>query len=103
METYVIRQYFLKFLANRATLGPWNRSIECPNTRGTIKNCFPMKKYIGAVVRWSFQLVIGAEQDPFENRSPVPENVHLPGTLKNKTIFSLGQLWSTLALPNDFV
>ena len=92
METYVNRHYFRKFLANLATLGPWNRSIECPNTCGTIKNGFPMKKYIRAVVRWSFQLVIGAEQDPFENKSPVTENVHLflpSGTLKkNKTIFT---------------
>ena len=46
-----------------------------------------MKKYIGAVVRKSFQLPIAAEQDHFENKSPVAKNYYLPGGLnKNKTI-----------------
>ena len=57
-----------------------------------------MKKYIGAVVRWSFQLVIGAEQDPFENKSPVPENVHLPGTLKKTKLYSQRDRYAQIVL-----
>ena len=67
METYVNRQYFRKFLVNLARLGSWNRSIEYPNTCGTIKNGFPMKKYIGAVLRKSSQLELAAEIGPFED------------------------------------
>ena len=48
-----------------------SRWIECPNTRKSIGNGFPMKKYVGAVVRKSFQLVIAAEIDHSENKSPV--------------------------------
>ena len=93
METYANRQYFRKFLTNLSTLGQWNRSIECPDTCGTIKNGFPMKKYVGAMVRWSFQLAIAAEQGHFENKNPCTKKVQLflpTGTLKkNKTIFIL--------------
>ena len=32
-----------------------------------------MKKYIGAVVRKCFQLAIAAEQDHFENQTPMPK------------------------------
>ena len=95
METYANRQYFRKFLTNLSTLGQWNRSIECPDTCGTIKNGFPMKKYVGAMVRWSFQLAIAAEQGHFENKNPCTKKVQLflpTGTLKkNKTIFQFFQ------------
>ena len=51
------------------------------------------KKYIGAVVRKSFQLAIAAEQDHFENKSPVPNKTQLflrTGPLnKNKTILNI--------------
>ena len=49
------------------TLTHSNRSIECSNTRKSIGNGFPMKKYVGAMVRKSFQLVIAAEIDHSEN------------------------------------
>ena len=52
-----------------------------------------MKKYIGAVVRKSFQLPIAAEQDHFENKIPCTKKTYLflpTGTLKkSKTIFTL--------------
>ena len=70
-----------------ATLGPWNRSIECPNTCGTVKNGFPMKKYIGAVVRKSFQLPIDAERGHFENKSPCTKNSYLSGGLKKTKLY----------------
>ena len=69
------------------TLTHSNRSIECSNTRKSIGNGFPMKKYVGAMVRKSFQLVIAAEIEPFENKSSGTKKTHLPGALnKNKTI-----------------
>ena len=55
-----------------------SRWIECPNTRKSIGNGFPMKKYVGAVVRKSFQLVIAAEIEHFENKSPVANIIDLP-------------------------
>ena len=48
-----------------------------------------MTKYVGAVVRSSFQLAIGAEQDRFESKSSGTKKVDLPGALKKyKTIFT---------------
>ena len=46
-----------------------SRWIECPNTRKSIGNGFPMKKYVGAVVWKSFQLVIAAEIDQLQKYS----------------------------------
>ena len=47
-----------------------------------------MKKYGGAMVRKSFQVVIAAEIEHFENKSSGTNKTHLPGALnKNKTIF----------------
>ena len=70
-----------------------SRWVEWLNTRKSIGNGFPMKKYVGAVVRKSFQLVIAAEIEHFEHKSPVPKIIHLfPASelfKKNKTIFSL--------------
>ena len=66
-----------------------SRWIECPNTCKSIGNGFLMKKYVEAVVRKSFQLVIAAEIEHFENKSPMPKKTQLPGRLKkNKTIFT---------------
>ena len=48
-----------------------NRWIECPNTRNSSGNGLPMKKYVGAVVRKSSQLIIDEEIDHFENKIPV--------------------------------
>ena len=66
------------------------RLIECPNASKSIGNGFPMKKYIGAVLRKSCQLVLTAEVGPFEIVLPLPKNVyHLLENLtlkKNKTI-----------------
>ena len=45
-----------------------NRWIECPNTRNSIGNGLPMKKYVGAVVRKSSQLIIDEEIDHSENQ-----------------------------------
>ena len=45
-----------------------NRWIECPNTRNSIGNGLPMKKYVGAVVRKSSQLIIDEETDHSENQ-----------------------------------
>ena len=51
-----------------------------------------MKKYVGAVVRKSFQLAIAAEQDHFENKIPMAKNtqlfLHTGGLNKNKTILT---------------
>ena len=55
------------FRSSLATLGSWNRLIEWPNTCKSIGNGFLMKKYVGAVVRKSFQITIAAEQDHFKN------------------------------------
>ena len=49
------------------TLTHSNRCTKCSNTRISIGNEFPMKKYIEAVVRKSSQLQILAEIYPFEN------------------------------------
>ena len=49
------------------TLTHSNRMIECSNTHKSIGNGFPMKKYVVAMVRMSFQLVIAAEIDRSEN------------------------------------
>ena len=43
-----------------------SRWLECSNTHKSIGNGFPMKKYIGAVVRKLSQLVIVAERIQFE-------------------------------------
>ena len=48
------------------TLTHSNRTIECSNTHKSIGNGFPMKKYVVAMVRMSFQLVIAAEIDRSE-------------------------------------
>ena len=40
-------------------------AIECPNTRESIGNGFPITKYVGAVVWKSFQLGIAAEIDQY--------------------------------------
>ena len=52
-----------------------------------------MKKYIGVVVRKSFQLPIAAEQDHFENKISCTKKTYLflpTGTLKkSKTIFKI--------------
>ena len=48
------------------TLTHSNRCTKCSNTRISIGNEFPMKKYIEAVVRKSSQLRILAEVDHFE-------------------------------------
>ena len=49
-----------------------------------------MKKYIGAVVRKSSQLPIAAEQERFENKSPVAKKTDLflpTGTLKKTKLY----------------
>ena len=58
------------------TLWSCNRPIEYSNTRKSIGNGFPMKKYVGVVVWKSFQLVIAAEIYHFENRSIFSKKVH---------------------------
>ena len=47
---------------------PSSRWIECPNTRKSIGNGFPLKKYVGAVVRKLSQLIKVVEMDAFENK-----------------------------------
>ena len=47
-----------------------------------------MKKYIGAVVRKPFQLVIAAEQDHFENQTPMAKkNIPLRNIKKEQNFF----------------
>ena len=71
-----------------ATLGQCNRSIECPNTRNSIGNGLPMKKYVGAVVRKSSQLIIDEEIDHSENFRPAQKNTqHLNPQKKDETIY----------------
>ena len=53
-----------------------NRWIECPNTRNSIGNELPMKKYVGAVVRKSSQLIIDEEIDHSENFRPAQKNTY---------------------------
>ena len=53
-----------------------SRWIECPNTRKSIGNGFPMKKYVGAVVRKSFQLVIATGVDHPENKNRCTQKKH---------------------------
>ena len=65
-----------------ATLGQCNRSIECPNTRNSIGNGLPTKKYVGAVVRKSSQLIIDAEIDHSENKMPVQKKGYHLGSQK---------------------
>ena len=68
-----------------------NRWIEFPNTRKSIENGFTMKKYIRTAVRKSLQLVMAAEIHYFENINIFSKKIHLLyGSLKNKTIYSLG-------------
>ena len=50
------------------TFIPSSRWIECPNTRKSIGNGFPLKKYVGAVVRKLSQLIKVVEIDHFENK-----------------------------------
>ena len=69
------------------TLTHANRSIECSDAVKSIGNGHPMKKYVGAMVRWSFQLAIGAEQDHFENKSSCTKKTQLPGTLKKTKLY----------------
>ena len=64
-----------------------SRWIECPNPRKSIGNGFPMKKYVGAVVRKLSQLVIVADIDLLGNRKYLSKYVQeIYGSLKNKTI-----------------
>ena len=65
-----------------------NRWIEHPNTRNSIGNGFPLKKYVGAVVRKSSQLIMDEEIDHSENNIPVQKSVtfHSKKSLK-KNIF----------------
>ena len=50
------------------TLTSPNRCTECPDASKTTGNQLPMKKYVGAVVRKSSQLVIDEEIDHSENQ-----------------------------------
>ena len=54
-----------------------NRPIEYPNTRKSTGNGFPMKKYVGAMVWMSYQLVIAAEIDNFENKNNFTKKTHV--------------------------
>ena len=42
------------------------RSIECSNASKSIGNGFPVKKYVGAMVRMSIRVVLAAENDLLE-------------------------------------
>ena len=53
------------------TLTHSNRTIECPNINKSIGKGFLMKKYVGAMVRKSFQLVKATEIEHLENKVPV--------------------------------
>ena len=55
------------YLESSMTLAHRNRCIECPDASKTIGNQLPMKKYIGAVLRKSFQLEVVTEIGPFVN------------------------------------
>ena len=64
-----------------------SRWIECPNARKSIGNGFPMKKYVGAVVRKLSKLIIVAEIDNFENIKHLSKKIQqIYASLKNKTI-----------------
>ena len=66
-----------------------DRWIECPNTRNSIGNGLPMKKYVGAVVRKSSQLIIDEEIDHSENKIPVHKNEYLLDPQKKKRNYIL--------------
>ena len=70
-----------------------SRWIECTNTRKSIGNGFPMKKYVGALVRKPFQLVIAAAIDHFENRILVPKIIHMLGVLKKQNYIKVGWIF----------
>ena len=55
------------YLESSMTLAHRNRCIECRDASKTIKNQLPVKKYVGAMVRKSFQLEIVVEIGLFEN------------------------------------
>ena len=83
------------YLESSMTSAHRNRCIECPDASKTIGNQLPMKKYIGAVLRKSFQLELVAEIGPFENPLPAQKNQRkyiekLP-LKKNKTIWKLAE------------
>ena len=67
-------------LSLRMTLTHPNRCTECRDASKILGNQLPVKKYIGAMVRKSFQLEFVAETDAFENLSPCQilykENYH---------------------------
>ena len=70
-----------------------SRWIECPNTRKSIGNGFPMQKYVGSVVRKLSQLIIVTETDRFENKNHLSKKIQeIYGSLKNKTICGRGPL-----------
>ena len=68
-----------------------NRWIECPNTRNSIGNGLPMKKYVGAVVRKSSQLITDEEIDHSENQISFHKKTHnfiaKRPSKKNETIY----------------
>ena len=65
-----------------------NRWIECPNTRNSIGNGLPMKKYVGAVVRKSSQLVIDEEIDHSENQISVQKKSYNLDPQKKTKLYS---------------
>ena len=70
-----------------------NRWIECPNTRKSIGNGFPMKKYVGAVVRKLSQVAIVAKIYLFGNKHHLSKNIQeIYASLKNKTISLLASI-----------
>ena len=64
------------YLESSMTLTHRNRCIECPDASKTIKNQLPVKKYIEAMVRKSFQLELVTEIGPFENNWTLTNFVH---------------------------
>ena len=63
---WIVANYRLSF----ARLGPWYRSIECSNTCKLFENGFSVKKYIGAIMRKSYQLTKATEIEHLENTNP---------------------------------
>ena len=84
------------------TLTSPNRCAECPDASKTTGNQLPMNKYVGVVVRKSFQLEIVTEIGPFENFGPQSNFVQYINEKlafkKIKTIFLNSHYWFTLNL-----
>ena len=72
------------------------RSIECSNASKSIGNGFPVKKYVGAMVRKSIRVVLAAENDLLEVAGDLEAEEPRRSSLRMKLV-----VWKKVTLKSD--